>query len=329
MDRKRWLFVLLAVGLTLVFAFGGLGGDLARARAEGSLAGVLERAALVEHCSKTHSILIGDTLSKIGQQYGVSWPWLAEVNGIANPNLILAGNSLCVAIDGVTRPATQTTVTTTTRIPTISITSVVKDESVSIKTANYPANTSFEVLMGAFGTRGINGVKVTTLNSGNGGSFEEKIQIPDSMKGAARIAIRLQSTSSGHFSYNWFVNDASGTTSTGDGTTTTTPPSTTGLRTGTIPTFSIRSVVRDQSVTIRTANFPANDKFDVRMGAMGTRGVNGVKVETVDSSTGGSFSDTYEIPDSLKGASRIAIRLESPSSGYFSYNWFYNNSTSP
>ena len=42
--------------------------------------------------------------------------------------------------------------------------------------------------------------------------------------------------------------------------------------------FSIVSVSRDSTVKIKTYNFPANDKFTVTMGKMGTKGVGGVKV---------------------------------------------------
>jgi len=37
------------------------------------------------------------------------------------------------------------------------------------------------------------------------------------------------------------------------------------------PTFSIVSVVKDTSVTIKTYNLPANDNFKTRMGKMGTK----------------------------------------------------------
>ncbi|MGB9669186.1 MAG: hypothetical protein ACPL3P_00535 [Anaerolineales bacterium] len=91
------------------------------------------------------------------------------------------------------------------------------------------------------------------------------------------------------------------------------------------PTFSIVSVVTDKSVTIKTYNFPANDTFKVLMNYMGTRGVNGIVVDTIDTGAGGSFKVTFPIPKALKGQYQIAIRLQSPSSGYYAYNWFYNN----
>jgi len=65
----------------------------------------------------------------------------------------------------------------------------------------------------------------------------------------------------------------------------------------------------------------------VRMGYYGSLGIGGKVITTIDSGSGGSFSATYDIPSSLYGSDRIAIRLET-SNGYFNaYNWFYNNST--
>lgn len=90
-----------------------------------------------------------------------------------------------------------------------------------------------------------------------------------------------------------------------------------------IPTITILSVVEDESVTIRTSDFPADTRFEVRMGKSGTAGVDGILVESFNSRNGGSFIITFEIPEKLHQEERIAIRLES-SSGYYSYNWFEN-----
>jgi hypothetical protein len=97
-------------------------------------------------------------------------------------------------------------------------------------------------------------------------------------------------------------------------------------RAATIPTISIDSVIQDVSVTFTTHNYPADQDFVVRMGLFGTKGVNGIVVGEFNSASGGSFSETFDIPDELKGQPTIAIRAESPS-GYFSYNWFYNTSS--
>jgi hypothetical protein len=142
-----------------------------------------------------------------------------------------------------------------TGIPTFSIVSVDQDSKVTIKTNNFPANQSFTVRMGAYGTLAVGGVVVATTNSGAGGTFQESYNIPDSLKGSQKIAIRMDSPA-GYYSYNWFWND----TSADDGNGSTDP----GYKG--IPTFSITAVVRDETVTIRTTNFPKNQEFTVRMG---------------------------------------------------------------
>ena len=99
--------------------------------------------------------------------------------------LILA--VLCTAILLPTaRPATAYT-----GIPTFTIIDVVEDTSVTIRTYNFPADETFTVRMGAFGTLAIGGTVVGTTNSGSGGVFEETYTIPASLAGSALIAIRF------------------------------------------------------------------------------------------------------------------------------------------
>lgn len=208
--------------------------------------------------------------------------------------------------------------------PTISIESVVQDQSVTIMTHNVPPNDTYTVTMGKYGTLGIGGVVVGSTNSGTGGSFEVTYNIPSEMTGLSRIAIRLQSTTTSYFAYNWFFNNTAPATTTPQPTPTTTPvpPGYSGF-----PTFSISAVVKDNTVTIQGINFPANDTFTVLMGAYGTRAIGGTNVGSTNTGAGGSLSATYDIPESFAGTIRIAIRLQSPTSGYFAYNWFWNNST--
>jgi hypothetical protein len=205
-------------------------------------------------------------------------------------------------------------------IPTFSIVNVVVDSTVTIRTYNFPANKSFDVLMNYMGTRGVNGIRVATINSGAGGSFTATFNIPVALQGQYKIAIRLQNnTGSGYYAYNWFYNNTTG------GTGGVIPPATGYYG---FPTFHIAAVVRNQTVTIVTHNLPPSDQFKVLMGPMGTRGVNGIYVTSFDTGAGGQQTLTFNIPAELTGSYRIAIRLQSVSgSGYFAYNWFYNNTT--
>ena len=43
-----------------------------------------------------YTIKPGDTLSGIASTYGTTWQWLAEMNGISDPNLIYPGNTIRV-----------------------------------------------------------------------------------------------------------------------------------------------------------------------------------------------------------------------------------------
>jgi hypothetical protein len=219
--------------------------------------------------------------------------------------------------------------------PGISIVSVVTDTSVTILTNDFPANQLFTVRMGDVPSLGVNGVVVATTNSGAGGAFQATYSIPPDLKGLAQIAIRMESDK-GFYAYNYFDNKAGGTTSTTTTTTTgatpipgvelpqvnVTPiPGYSG-----VPTFSITTATKDVSVTILTNNFPPNQLFTVKMGATGTQAADGVVVSTTNSGAGGAFSETYMIPDSLKGSTQLALRMESPS-GYVAYNVFQNSAS--
>ena len=206
--------------------------------------------------------------------------------------------------------------------PTFSISEVKTDESVTILTNNMPANKNFNVLMGEIGTKGIDGIIVATLNSDKGGSFLATFPIPEQLKGRAQIAIRLEGTDNPYYAYNWFWNDAKNGTWPEDY-----PPSQPPTCACNIPTFSIKSVVKGEDVTITTYNFPKNMEFTVLMGKMWTRGINGIEVATLNSGEGGSFEATFDIPEELANEERIAIRLEG-TGGYYAYNWFWNNTAS-
>ncbi len=206
--------------------------------------------------------------------------------------------------------------------PTFSISEVKTDESVTILTNNMPANKNFNVLMGEIGTKGIDGIVVATLNSDKGGSFLATFPIPEQLKGRAQIAIRLEGTDNPYYAYNWFWNDAKDGTWPEDY-----PPAQPPTCACNIPTFSIKSVVKGEDVTITTYNFPKNVEFTVLMGKMWTRGINGIEVATLNSEEGGSFEATFDIPTELVNEERIAIRLEG-TGGYYAYNWFWNNTAS-
>jgi hypothetical protein len=95
-----------------------------------------------------------------------------------------------------------------------------------------------------------------------------------------------------------------------------------------VPIVSILSINPGVSVTIGGSNFPAGQNFTVTMGTYGSYGVGGTIVGTYASGSGAYFTSTYAIPSGLAGLDKIAIRFDN-GTGFFSYNWFYNNGSLP
>lgn len=219
-------------------------------------------------------------------------------------------------------------------IPTFTITAVDRNNTVTIVTYNFPAGETFTVSMNYYGTLGVGGVVVGSQNSGTGGSFTATYSIPPAYQGLDRIAIRLQSSTSGYYAYNWFWNfdhpdsGSSAATSTPGPSPTPGPTSTPGgagsPSYGTIPTFTIIGVDRNNTVTISGINFTTNDTYTVFMNYYGTMGVAGLVAGSQDTGSSGSFTATYTIPATFHGLDRIAIRLKSNTTPYYSYNWFWN-----
>ena len=206
--------------------------------------------------------------------------------------------------------------------PYFFIDAVTRDQSVTIRAYNFPANDTFVVTMGYYGSYGIGGFPVGTTNSGAGGSFIATYTIPAALAGQYQIAVRLESPTTGYYAYNWFYNNTYPAPQP--------PVNPPGPVYSGYPYFFIESVVRDQSVTIQAYNFPPNDAFIVKMGPYGGYGVGGIVVATTTTGPqGGTFEATYPIPPELAGSYLIAIRLESPTTGYYAYNWFYNNTFIP
>ncbi len=240
----------------------------------------------------------------------------------AQPQVVPTTQASAQSGGGLIQPANEPSTLPSGRpAPTIAITAINPDSSVTFTTYNFPANDRFEVLMGLMGTRGLNGVSAGRIDSGKGGTQTYVVSIPPALYGQEAIAIRVQSISgSKYYAYNWFNNVAGYNF----------PPA--GYGHGRIPgyygypTFSIISVARDTTANIQVYNLPPKKTFQVRMGPMGTRGIGGYVVGYFDTGSGGMQSLSFTIPAALYGLPQIAIRIQATDlSGFYAYNWFYNN----
>jgi hypothetical protein len=204
-------------------------------------------------------------------------------------------------------------------IPTTFILAVVEGESVTVQTANFPANNTFHVFMGYNGTDGINGYLVSKLTTGNGGSFRAKFPIPDELAGEDIIAIRFESvTESKYYSYNWFFNDSAADNS---GSYTGTTP--TNLPPG-FPTFDITAVVKGETVSIRTRYLPPQTRYAVFMKKGDSSVLTWYEVAGFESDEGNVLHATFNIPEEIRYSEKIAIKLYSINDGFVTYNLFNN-----
>ena len=236
---------------------------------------------------------------------------------------------LCVAILLILIPAQVNAAPDLTfTIPTFTIVEVDQDNTVKISAVNFPANDTFNVTMGAYGTLGIGGYSAGTQNSGTG-TFTATYSIPSQMAGAEKIAIRLQSPTSLYYSYNWFWNNQNlGPSPVPGSTPSGSSPGMPLGGAGTIPSTTITAVTSDTSVSTTGSNFPTNDLSNVYIANYGTLGVGGTLVTTQTTDGSGKFTATYDIPAGLHGQAMLAIRWESPATGYYAYDWFKNNTAS-
>lgn len=283
---------------------------------------VTESAFASGTCTQYHTVKPGEYLVQIGRIYGVSWRYLADINHLANPSKIYPGQVLCVSVEnGEPVPPPPVVPPGYSGYPTLSIVSVVRDDQVTVQTYNLTPNDIYTVTMGPMGTKGVGGIVVKKVETGSGGAKELTFDIPSALYGSYQISIRMQSPTSGYFAYNWFYNNTTGTGGKPpEPPVDPVPPGYTGF-----PTFKILSVVRDDEVTVQAYNLTPNDEYVVTMGPMGTKGIGGIVVDKVDSGSGGSKQFTFDIPSALKGSYRISIRMQSPKTNYYAYNWFYNN----
>ncbi|MFN2304621.1 MAG: hypothetical protein ACK2TV_12905, partial [Anaerolineales bacterium] len=186
-------------------------------------------------------------------------------------------------------------------VPTITIIGVTEDDKITIQTHNFPKSKDFVARMGLFGTKAVDGILVGSVNSGDGGSLKFTFEIPEALYSEHMIAIRLDASIGGYYSYNWFYNKSSGTHE--DGVPAEDVPA--------LPTIMAVSVKKDEYAVIKGNDFPSDEEFDVLMGEYGTQGKDGVVVDTLTADEDGSFSENFEIPESLQGENKIAIRFES------------------
>lgn len=209
-------------------------------------------------------------------------------------------------------------------IPAIDITSVVQDQSVTIRTSNLPGNDTINVRMGLNGTLGIGGILVTKLTTNAGGSFLATFHIPPELQGQQIISIRLESTILGYPAiYDYFYNNTAvvvpnyySPTALPSAAT----PAWRGIVAG-MPRFDVTTVVKGVSVSVYLINYPANHKYIVYMKDGRSAYTTWYDVAVFNSASGGQFpAGPWHIPAALKYSPQLALKIYDTNLKIFTVN---------
>jgi len=89
------------------------------------------------------------------------------------------------------------------------------------------------------------------------------------------------------------------------------------------PSIEVVGLKVGDSITVRAHDVPGGKLFTVRMDKDGNLGQGGITVTVTNSGAGGTFDETYKIPDALKSVEKLAVRFET-GDGFFLYTGFTN-----
>lgn len=191
-------------------------------------------------------------------------------------------------------------------ILTFDIVGITANETVTIRTRNFPLRTEFNVLMDKVGKQAKNGKPAGMFNSEKGGELEFTFKIPAELKDLRIIAIRVESKD-GYVATSWFINENLAYRSK-DGK----------LK----PELSFSGVKKNTSVTVQGKNLPPKTTFAVRVGPYYTFYRDYLTVESVRSDDKGNLSFQLDFSKIKKDADYILVRLDG--GGVLASNNFQN-----
>ncbi len=189
-----------------------------------------------------------------------------------------------------------------------SVFAVEENEYVTMVMEKFPANATYYVFMGEYGSYGYGGTLVSKLTTNDGGTFLATFPIPEDLYDEDRIAIRFQSESGKSVWWNWFFND----TSSYDGRYPFGPNNDYDVDYNQLgngfPTFTVLKVVKGSSIKVQTVNFPSDVRWAVYMKDGAMDDTNWYEV-TGFNSDGSVQTLTLSIPADLQFKDKIAVKF--------------------
>jgi hypothetical protein len=265
-------------------------------------------AGAVSNCKQWHVVKQGEYLSQIAKMYNTTVQTLVNINDLENPNLIYAGQSLCVSVDGSTTTTNNDLPNTGSGVR-VYASNVKEDQSVTLQGKALVANTAYTVYLSNLKAKQPTNYLVGTVTTDKDGAFKVTYNLPGKLSDVSKIKVMI-TNGKGDTASNWFYN------MTVDGNT--------GGIGAPALTLTIVSVVEDKTVKIQANHVLPNVTYQVYMGKAGTMGVNGTHVGTLSSSKGGTVTATFNIPEGLADRSKIDIRIENNPYESAAYQTFEN-----
>jgi len=264
---------------------------------------------LPPNCKRVHTVQEGEYLLQIAKKYESNWRYLIKINNLTGLTDIEPGQELCIVLG--TAPISTAVVVppSSTSSGSLSVISVKEDQNATLKGKNLWGNTRYNVYMGNYASSAAPAYYAGSVTTDKNGDFTATVNIPKKLVDVKRISVQVNN-GQGDAAKNWFIN------ATAEGNT--------GGTNSPSFKFSVINSDEDSWVEIKTENLPANVLFEARMGVKDSKGVDGIVVGTLVNSKGGSVKATFDIPNELKGRSKIDLRLENKSLGIHYYLTFNN-----
>ncbi len=243
--------------------------------------------AAVEGCTKTHTVVGGEYLSKIAAMYDVNWLDLAELNDLEDFNLIYPGQVLCITTGPTTTPPP---VTGPVRVYAAS---VVEDKSVTLKGKTLDPNSTYTIYLSNYKLTAYVDTLVGFVTTDGSGAFTHSVNIPGNVVDVALVRVTVINAR-GDKSVNWFIN--------------TTGSSIGGIGSPEI-TITIDDVEEGDWVKISVSNLPSNVTFQVYIAKGDSSGA--VLVGQIKSGdNGGKVTATFDIPSDYLTREHLELQFE-------------------
>lgn len=262
-------------------------------------------------CADYYYVQYGDTLYKIGLHYGMVWTDIAEANGIGWPYTIYYGTRLCIPKGGTIDYDSDDY--DDGYYPYgdyiyARVLDVTPNKDFTLKAYNLPKKENFEVSIGKCDFSSATTVG-EIYTDGEPGNYTDTYKIPKKFKNVSCLVAYLDSTKTTRSTSVTFVNTSTGASSSVDQSNL---------------AFSIKSVRKNKTVSLRVTDFVKGEKYKIYIGGYTSGAYPGVQVGSFKRDNNADFTITVNIPSTYKGAEKLDVRIEGVTVSASEYRSFRN-----